>query len=288
MNKSGKKTKGGNGNMLLLAGLGIGAVLLFSGKSDAQGNSSASEVMPAGAEGDIPDAPKILAVNSSSTESPLPTGIVSDEEGMEVTSGGMAPTNSNNESSTGDIDMSSLDAETQKEYNEIPRLVSTTLTPKEKAIINSGKLTTALALKRPDLYKATYIQRHGGKTTAGKKKALLQANKAIATAVAAANAAKTGALVKAHAYPAKPQHTFVQSSNGSMVSQSSVTQAAAVHKASSKKHVVKHKAAVKAHVVKPSKGRHPVNPIAKQHPATKKPVVHRHAKKKVAIKRHRP
>lgn len=279
-----KKAKGGSGNLLLLAGLGVGAFMLFANKSNAQSNSSANELAP-GSETDIPDAPKILAVNSSNTESPLPTGIVSDEEGMEVTSSGGAST-SVSSSGSGGANPSSIemDAETEKEYNEIPPLVSTTLTPKEKAIINSGKLTTALALKRPDLYKATYIQKYGGKTENGKKKGLQQANKAIATAVAAANAAKTGGLKKAHAYPAKPQHTFVQSSGGTMVSQTTVTKAAAIQKAGTKRTTVHHKPVVKAHGVKSSKGRHPVKQAA-SHPIAKKAAAHPHGRKKIVAKR---
>lgn len=282
-----KKTKGSNGNLLLLAGLGVGAALFFSSKSNAQTYSNAASIPPEDKEpgADIPEAPKILAVNSSSTESPLPTGIVSDEEGMEVTSGGSysVPAKSSGSSSGGaNPDLYNLDAETQQEYNEIPPLVSTTLTPKEKAIINSGKLTTALALKRPDLYKATYIQKYGGKTATGKKKALLQANKAIATAVAAANAAKTGGLKKAHAYPAKPQHTFVQSSGGTMVSQITVTKAASVQKAGAKKPVA-HKPIAKGHAPKPSKGRHLVKPA--KHPAVRKPTAHHAGRKKKIVAR---
>lgn len=275
--------------MLLLAGLGVGAALFFASKSNVQASNSSASAEPEDKEfaTDIPDVPKILAVNSSNTESPLPTGIVSDEEGMEVTSAGSysASIKSTGSGSGGaNPDLYNLDAATQQEYNEIPPLVSTTLTLKEKAIINSGKLSTALALKRPDLYKATYIQKYGGKTALGRKKALLQANRAIATAVAAANAAKTGGLKKALVYPAKPQHTFVQSSGGTMVAQTTVTTAASVQKASVKKPVVRQVAA-KGHVAKPAKGRHLVKATAR-HPVLKKPVHHPGMKKRVVARPH--
>src|SRR5205823_71309 len=133
-------------------------------------------------------------------------------------------------------------------------------TPKEKDIIDHGKLSTALAVKRPDLYKAAYIKRYGGKTQAGKKTALAKATAAIKAAAAAAKAAKDGGLVKAVRYPAKPEFTFVQSAGG-MTAQVAMAQMAALQKAGVKvtptgKAVVHHK------VTKGAKGKHPVKKVA--------------------------
>jgi hypothetical protein len=142
--------------MLLLAGLGVGAFLLFANKSSATSTAASGGDYPV--PGDIPDAPKILAVNSNSTESPLPTGIVSDEEGMETTSSG-AYNPARPSSSSSSANNSSNDYGDQSQGDEIPPLISTKLTEKEKTIINKGVLSDELAIKRPDLYKAIHIRK---------------------------------------------------------------------------------------------------------------------------------
>lgn len=297
--------------MLLLAGLGVGAFMLFSNKSDAQSKAPGTD-LPQGGNNDVPDAPKILAVNSSSTESPTPTGIVSDEEGMEATGSQQSGSSQNAGSRT--ITASSGDDDDEpsssgsgvvnpvvnvgfdvfrqaQEANEIPPLVSTKLTPKEKAIIDSGKLTAALALKRPDLYKAAYIKRYGGQTQAGKRKALIAASLAIDAAVNAAQAANTGGLVKAVKYPAKPEYTFVQTAGG-MAAQVAVSQMAALQKAGVKVSPAAQKVSTQVKAAKGSKGRHPVKSAAhpKKHvagkPASKHKAAHPASQKHPIKKRH--
>ncbi|MBS1629533.1 MAG: hypothetical protein JST27_05700 [Bacteroidetes bacterium] len=290
-----KKSKGSGGNILLLAGLGVGAALLFANKSNAQSNSSASELPSGSVSTDIPDAPKILAVNSSSTESPTPTGIVSDEEGMETVSSSSSGSNRDDDSGGGSVveTISNTGVKLVKQFTEdkdIPPLVSTKLTPKETAIINSGKLTAALALQRPDLYKAAYIKKYGGKTATGKKKALAAATLAIDAAVTAANAAKSGGLVKAGKYPAKPQFTFVQTAGG-MAAQAAVAQMAELQKAGVKVSPAAQKISAQVKAAKGSKGRHPVKhtPAKSAHPSKKKAVkraVRPASKKRVVKKRH--
>lgn len=265
-----KKTKGGSGNALLLAGLSLGAFMLFANKSNAQSNPAAAE-LPNGSSGDIPDAPKILAVNSSDTESPTPTGIVSDEDGMQTVSS-QSWGNDAGESSGGGVIQTITNTgvrmlQQAAEDADIPPLVSTKLTPKETAIINSGKLTAALALKRPDLYKAAYIKKYGGKTADGKRKALIAASLAIDAAVNAAGAAKSGGLVKAVKYPAKPQHTFVQTAGG-MAAQMAVTQMAALQKAGVNVSPAAQKVSAQVKAAKGSKGKYPISSgnAGKAHP----------------------
>lgn len=281
--------------MLLLAGLGVGAALLFASKTNAQSGNSSPVVSPAGGDGDIPDAPKILAVNDKSTESPTPTGIVSDEEGMETVSNQSSSGNENDDSSGGSLIETISNTgikllQQATDDSDIPPLVSTKLTPKETAIINSGKLTAALALKRPDLYKAAYIKKYGGKTAAGKRKALVAASLAIDAAVNAANAVKSGGLVKAVKYPAKPQFTFVQTAGG-MAAQAAVTQMAELQKAGVKVSPAAQKISAQMKAAKGSKGRHPVkHTISKSaHPARKKAAKHPVspvAKKRIVKKHH--
>ncbi|MBS1616231.1 MAG: hypothetical protein JST06_08965 [Bacteroidetes bacterium] len=288
-----KKSKGGNGNMLLLAGLGVGAALLFANKSKAQSDTE----LPSGSAGsDIPDAPKILAVNSSSTESPTPTGIVSDEEGMETVSSQGSGSNDDEESGGGSVIQTITNTGVKlvkqiTEDSDLPPLVSTKLTPKETAIINSGKLTASLALQRPDLYKAAYIKKYGGKTASGKKKALAAATLAIDAAVTAANAAKSGGLVKAGKYPANPQFTFVQTAGG-MADQAAVAQMAELQKAGVKVSPAAQKVSAQVKAAKASKGKHrPAKHTASKsaHPVRKKTVkhaAHPAAKKRVVKKHH--
>lgn len=306
-----KKTKGGSGNVLLLAGLGVGAFMLFAGKSNAQSGTSSG--MPEGNSGsDIPDAPKILAVNSSDTESPTPTGIVSDEEGMETVNSQSSGSSSTQSSSSSSGDSDGDDAGggntvvktianagvkvIQQAMEDIPKLVSTKLTPKETSIINSGKLTAALALKRPDLYKAAYIKKYGGKTAEGKRKALVAASLAIDAAVNAAQAAKTGGLTKAIKYPAKPQFTFVQTAGG-MAAQMAVSQIAALQKAGVQVSPAAQKVSAQVKAAKGSKGRRPAKgkpaaktqPVRKRviaRPVTKSKPVQNAGKKKAVRKRH--
>ncbi len=305
--------------MLLLAGLGVGAFMLFSNKSNAQSNSSE---LPQGSTGtDIPDTPKILAVNSSSTESPTPTGIVSDEEGMEATNSSASSSSgqpsynlpSTSTADDGDDEGGSYSGgsavvktvtnaginliKQAQEAAEIPPLVSTKLTPKETAIINSGKLTAALALKRPDLYKAAYIKKYGGKTAAGKRKALIAASLAIDAAVNAAQATKNGGLVKAVQYPAKPEFTFVQTAGG-MAAQVALSQIAAAQKAGVVVSPAAQKVSAQVKVAKGGKGKHPAkvahatkqvaHPAKKRtaHPVASGKTVHRVAKKHPIKKHH--
>ncbi len=260
--------------------------------------------LPSGsAGGEIPDAPKILAVNDKSTESPMPTGIVSDEEGMETITSQSSGSSNSGSSDSGDDDNESgsivetitkagvkLIKQVAKDKN-IPALVSTKLTPKETAIINSGKLTASLALRRPDLYKAAYIRKYGGKTANGKRKALIAASMAIDAAVNAANAAKSGGLVKAVKYPAKPEFTFVQTAGG-MAAQVAVSQIAALQKGGVQVSPAAQKVSAQVKAAKGSKGRHPVksaHPARKHvasHPATNaKPGLHTGRKK--TVRKHR-
>lgn len=283
-----KQSKGGNGNMLLLAGLGVGAFMLFANKSNAQNTSQPSS----SAESDIPESPKILAVNNSSTESPTPTGIVSDEEGMEVaqaTQSGAPGAGSqpspdaydDDDVSTGTAAVATAAAgagmaviRQAQNAGKIPTVISTKLTPKEQVVVNAGKLTAELALKRPDLYKAAYIKKYGGGTQTGKRKALTAATLAIDAAVNAVQANKSGGLVKAAKYPAKPQHTFVQTAGG-MMAQTALSKIAVVQKAGVKvspaaqkvaaqvKAAKGRKAAKPAKKVQPQKGRTPARPASK-------------------------
>lgn len=174
--------------MLLLAGLGIGAFMLFSGKSGTQSAAAGESADPLPG-GEIPTAPNILAVNSSDTESPIPTGIVSDEDGMRVRSQENATPGSSASYDAEDEDDSPSPPVTKtvvtrqtttvtkrkSQGPDVPALISTKLTPKEKAIIDKGVLTNDLAIKRPDLYKAIYVR----KNKAAGSKALLAADAAI-------------------------------------------------------------------------------------------------------------
>ncbi len=265
--------------MLLLAGLGVGAFMLLSKKSNAQTDAPSSLPQGSGAESDIPEPPKILAVNNSSTESPAPTGIVSDEEGMEVART-TQPTNPN---STAQLPAADADEEDDasagaaaagsaagtaavrmmQNAGKVPAVISTKLTPKEQAVVSAGRLTAELALKRPDLYKAAYIKKYGGATTTGKRKALTAATLAIDAAVNAAGAAKNGALAVATKYPAKPEHTFVQTAGG-MMAQTAVAKVAALQKAGVKVSPAAQKVSAGVKAAKGSKGRHPVKPTRGQ------------------------
>lgn len=159
--------------MLLLAGLGIGAFMLFKNKGNAERSAGEGPSTTSESETEIPAAPSIVAVNTSSTESPLPTGIVSDEEGMEaVNTSNVSPQPQSRVAPTGDEEAS---GETSSQ--SIPPLVSTRLTPKEQTIINQGVLTDDLAIQRPDLYRAIYIRKHG--SNGNGRQALQAANTAI-------------------------------------------------------------------------------------------------------------
>lgn len=180
-----KQSKKSSGNMLLLAGLGVGAFMLFGNRSKATGTDT-----PQSRGEDIPDAPKILAVNSAGTESPLPTGIVSDEEGMEATSSSSQRGQSN---STATAEDEQEDGEANTGSGIVPPLISTKLTPKEKAIISKGVLSNDLALQRPDLYKAIYIKKHGAK---GNGQKALKAAEAIITRIQTNGTTKATAIQK--------------------------------------------------------------------------------------------
>lgn len=189
-----KQSKSGSGNMLLLAGLGVGAFMLFANKSGAQSRpADTSSDAGGGTDADIPAAPRILAVNSSASESPLPTGIVSDEEGMEVTAPSAPQSRQTNSVNPGpDIDGGESEGDDNAGATSIPPLISTTLTPKEKAIIDRGQLTNDLAIQRPDLYRAIYIRKHGGR---GNGQKALQAADALISRIQA-NATTTATPVQ--------------------------------------------------------------------------------------------
>ena len=176
--------------MLLLAGIGVGAFMLFANKSGAQSKSLTVDATSGSGADEIPAAPKILAVNQSSTESPTPTGIVSDEEGMEATGAGESASSGDEgsdsdsaQNSSGSLVDMTVAAGTaainrrQAQSDDIPPLISTTLTAKEKSIIDKGVLSDALAIQRPDLYKAIYIRKHG--RNGNGQKALLAADALI-------------------------------------------------------------------------------------------------------------
>ena len=282
-----KQSKSGSGNVLLLAGIGIGAFMLFSNQSSAQ-TADASARQGSSADVDIPDAPAILAVNSSTTESPAPTAIVSDEEGMTATKSSQGGGQSASSTASYDDDESDTGSEasiavsnagaaiiTQAQAaSKVPPIVSSKLTPKEQAVVNAGKLTAELALKRPDLYKAAYIKKHGGATQAGKRKALTAATLAIDAAVNAAQANKSGGLVKAVKYPAKPQHTFVQTAGG-MMAQTALSKIAVAQKAgvtvspAAAKVSAQVKAAKRAKPKPAAKKTRPARPEAKARPTVK-------------------
>lgn len=275
--------------MLLLAGLGVGAFMLLSKKGNAQTDAPSARLPQASdAEADIPEPPKILAVNNSGTESPTPTGIVSDEEGMEVTRASQASSPAfSSQPSSDDYDEDDAPAGTAittaivsagmtavkqgQNAGKIPAVISTKLTPKEQVVVNAGKLTAELALKRPDLYKAAYIKKYGGATTTGKRKALTAATLAIDAAVNATQAVRTGGLVKAVKYPAKPEHTFVQTAGG-MMAQAALSKVAAVQKAGVKVSPAALKVAAQVKAAKSSKSKRPVEavPAKKVQPAKKR------------------
>lgn len=292
--------------MLLLAGLGVGAFMLLSRKSNAQ-TDAASARLPQGsdAETDIPEPPKILAINNSGTESPTPTGIVSDEEGMEVTraSGASSPAYSSQPSpddeenddapaatsiTTAIVSAGMTAIKQGQNAGKIPPVISTKLTPKEQAVVNAGKLTAELALKRPDLYKAAYIKKHGGATQTGKRKALTAATLAIDAAVNAVQANKSGGLVKAVKYPAKPQHTFVQTAGG-MMAQTALSKIAAVQKAGVKVSPAAQKVSAQVKAAKSSKSKRPAKAAQpkKVQPA-KKRIAARPATPKKAVRPAKP
>ena len=286
--------------MLLLAGLGVGAFMLLSKNSSTQSDEAAFTKGGA-ADSDIPDAPAILAVNSNSTESPAPTGIVSDEEGMTPTqtsqsSGQSAATSSYDdddampEVSASNVVASAGAALIAQATSKVPAIISTKLTPKEQAVVNAGKLTAELALKRPDLYKAAYIKKHGGATQTGKRKALSAATLAIDAAVNAVKANNDGGLVKATKYPAKPQNTFVQTAGG-MMAQTALSKIAAVQKAGVKVSPAAQKVSAQVKALKNAKPKpaakktHAVKQRAKPRPAAKARVVRPTAKKQSPKKR---
>jgi len=308
-----KKAKGGNGNMLLLAGLGVGAFMLFANKSKAETTTNLPETASSSGE-DIPDAPKILAVNTSSTESPLPTALVSDEEGMEATGAGSStsyqsnatpsPTSTYSSNSFDDDDDSDRTVvaasavanagaalvKQAQNTGKMPSIVSTKLTPKEQAVVNAGKLTAELALKRPDLYKAAYIKKHGGATQTGKRKALTAATLAIDAAVNAVQANKSGGLVQATKYPAKAQHTFVQTAGG-LMAQTALSKIAMAQKAGVKVSPAAQKVAAQVKAAKSKKPKpaakkvRPAKPRVKAKPAMKARVARPAVKKKQTKKR---
>ena len=178
-----KQSKSGSGNMLLLAGLGVGAFMLFANKSGAQSRPADASADSSGTDADIPTAPRILAVNSSASESPLPTGIVSDEEGMEVTTPSAPQSRQTSNASSGpNSESDDSEGDDNTGSSPIPPLISTTLTPKEKAIIDRGQLTNDLAIQRPDLYRAIYIRKNGGK---GNGQKALQAADALISRIQA-------------------------------------------------------------------------------------------------------
>ena len=303
--KMSKQSKSGGGNMLLLAGIGIGAFMLLSKKSNAQTDASTNTAARSGsADNEIPEAPAILAVNNNSTESPTPTAIVSDEEGMTATSTSQssstlsaapqasydeeddAPTASSSVANAG----AAIIAQAQSAVR-VPAIISTRITPKEQAVVNAGKLTAELALKRPDLYKAAYIKKYGGATQTGKRKALTAATLAIDAAVNAVQANKNGGLVKATKYPAKPQNTFVQTAGG-MMAQTALSKIAVVQKAGVKVSPAAQKVAAQvkaakrtkpkakpaARKVQPAKKRVQARPAAKARPV--RPVAKKQSPKK--------
>lgn len=284
-----KQSKSGGGNMLLLAGLGIGAFMLLSKKGNAQTDAASASLPSSGEAGsDIPEAPTILAVNNSSTESPTPTGIVSDEEGMEVTRAASA-TSSNasaqqsaytddeddmyagGSAATSIVNAGITAIKQAQSAAKIPSVISTKLTPKEQVVVNAGKLTAELALKRPDLYKAAYIKKFGGATNTGKRKALSAATLAIDAAVNAVQATKGGALTKAVKYPAKPEHTFVQTAGG-MMAQTAVAKIAALQKKGVKVSPAAQKVAAQVKAAKSSKPKKAAKPakVKKVQPAKKR------------------
>lgn len=187
MKKQSKKS--GSSNMLLLAGLGIGAALLLAGTAKGS-NKNTSDNANQDEPAEIPDVPKILAVNKSATESPVPTAMVSDEADMQPTAAVDSAGNSADEdagdnseaipASEGNSAISKTMVVRKTNASKtasIPPLVTTTLTPKEKAIISKGVLTDDLALQRPDLYKAIYVKKYG--KSGNGRKALIAANTAV-------------------------------------------------------------------------------------------------------------
>jgi len=177
------KSKNNGSGLLLLAGLGVGTFLLFNNKAADAQVAADSNPGPAQDE-DIPAAPKIVAVNTASTESPLPTGIVSDEDGMMPAGGSGQSMPSSNATSAWNDDEDNEPASTGQ---QVPKLVSTKLTEKEKAVIQKGVLSDELAIKRPDLYKAIYVKKHGQK---GKSKLALKAADSIIQKIKSKNHGK--------------------------------------------------------------------------------------------------
>lgn len=253
--------------MLLLAGLGIGAFMLYTNKSNAQSKTADVTTDGNNADTDIPAAPKILAVNNTDSESPLPTGIVNDEEGMEATNTpGTQPRQTTysptNEDSADDDDSGNSGA------SSIPPLISTKLTPKEKAIIDRGQLTNDLAIQRPDLYKAIYIRKHGSKGNG--QKALLAADEIISRIQMNGTTAATSTQKKRRRVAIKLHpHT------GKMVK---AAQSSAAHSTAHPAHQLPagKSAATRKPTVRPgSKGTRPQRKVA-HHPVSKKHTVAHH------------
>lgn len=252
----GKQSKNTSGNMLLLAGLGVGALMLFANKGNTQNKTAQTTADDSNDDADIPAAPKILAVNSNASESPLPTGIVSDEEGMEATASASLQTRQSNGTTT-------TTDEPEEQWNDtssgiVPPLISTKLTPKEKAIIDKGVLSSDLALQRPDLYKAIYIKKHGGK---GNGQKALQAADAIITRIQANGTTKATATQKKKRRVAIKLHPQA----GSMVKAAQANTGIVRANTKTAHPVLKHPV-----TTRPSSKRTPTQHKATQHPATRK------------------
>jgi hypothetical protein len=192
---SNSKNTSGNGSMILLALIGVGAAVLFTSKSQAQATSIDNLPPATGGETDIPDAPKIVAINTTDSESPIPTAIVSDDEGMVPPKhtpaytppprGGIvvprpaqlpaAPQDDSNGSED------SGDYARPPSPTKVSPIVATRLTPAEKEIIEKGELSEDLALERPDLFKYMYVTKNatGDKSTVTAQVAMDEAQKKV-------------------------------------------------------------------------------------------------------------
>lgn len=281
-----KKTNGGGGNMLLLAGLGIGAFMLFTNNSAAQPKMAETNGDSNGdGETDIPAAPKILAVNTAASESPLPTGIVSDEEGMEATTNPPRINAAASNASDGDEYEEGSSADSGK----VPSLISTRLTPKEKAIIDRGQLTNDLAMQRPDLYKAIYVRKNG--KNGNGQKALLAADALIQSiqvkaAPKATPAQKKGRKVKMTLAPnaATMVMAAAQAAGGGGMAAMATTASGIQHKAGGKAPIRK----IPLHHPTGSKGAHSQKKAAHKAPAHHPAVKHPAAKHRAGSTHHKP
>lgn len=257
------KSKNNSSGLLLLAGLGVGAFLLFNNKAAGASVAADSNLGPALDE-DIPAAPKIIAVNNSSTESPLPTGIVSDEDGMMPAGGSGQSMPSFNAASAWNDDE---DNEPASPAQQVPKLVSTKLTEKEKAVIQKGVLSDELAVKRPDLYKAIYVKKHGQK---GKSQQALKAADSIIQKIKVKSASKS----KPAPAPAKKRQVALRLNTKLATTPSPVKHQAQPAKPAAKPLVLIKRPAPAA--MKPTGKAHPARPkVANKRPVrpvTRKPV----------------